>query len=131
MKELSAQNQELIEKNLTLQEHLGQLDQSKQLPLECMQLSEKLHRELAKNLQDLQAICNILTQRTQGKDPSLSLLLGIQSMHYSSTEGDWQNTELLTKKLAEVRQLGRDIDELRTMISDRYAQDMGDNCITQ
>ncbi|XP_032900961.1 centrosomal protein of 85 kDa isoform X2 [Amblyraja radiata] len=131
MKELSAQNQELIEKNLTLQEHLGQLDQSKQLPLECMQLSEKLHRELAKNLQDLQAICNILTQRTQGKDPSLSLILGIQSMHYSSTEGDWQNTELLTKKLAEVRQLGRDIDELRTMISDRYAQDMGDNCITQ
>lgn len=53
------------------------------------------------------------------------------AMHYSSTEGDWQNTELLTKKLAEVRQLGRDIDELRTMISDRYAQDMGDNCITQ
>ncbi|XP_078279353.1 centrosomal protein of 85 kDa isoform X2 [Rhinoraja longicauda] len=132
MKELSAQNQELIEKNLTLQEHLGQLDQSKQLPLECMQLSEKLHRELARSLYDLQAICNILTQRTQGKDPSLSLLLGIQSMHYSSTEeGDWQNIELLTKKLAEVRQLGRDIDELRATISDRYARDMGDNCITQ
>ncbi|XP_051892189.1 centrosomal protein of 85 kDa isoform X2 [Pristis pectinata] len=81
MKELSAQNQELIEKNLTLQEQLGQLDQNKQLPLECMQLSEKLHRELARSLHDLQAICNILTQRTQGKDPNLSLLLGIQCKH--------------------------------------------------
>ncbi|XP_048468981.1 centrosomal protein of 85 kDa isoform X1 [Rhincodon typus] len=132
MKELSAQNQELIERNLTLQEQLGQLDQSRQPPSESMQLLEKLHRELARSLHDLQAICNILTQRTQGKDPNLSLLLGIQSMHYSSAEeGNWQNTELLTKRLAEVRQLGRDIDELRTRISDRYAQDMGDNCITQ
>lgn len=39
--------------------------------------------------------------------------------------------ETLTKKLSEVCQLRRDIDELRTTISDRYAQDMGDNCITQ
>ncbi|XP_067867551.1 centrosomal protein of 85 kDa isoform X2 [Heterodontus francisci] len=132
MKELSAQNQELIERNLTLQEQLGQLDQNKQLPTESLQLLERLHRELARSLHDLQAICNILTQRAQGKDPNLSLLLGIQSMHYSNAEeGDWQNMELLTKRLAEVRQLGRDIDELRTRISDRYAQDMGDNCITQ
>ncbi|GCC26815.1 centrosomal protein of 85 kDa isoform X1 [Chiloscyllium punctatum] len=132
MKELSAQNQELIEKNLTLQEQLAQLDQSKQLPSESMHLLGRLQRELARSLHDLQAICNILTQRTQGKDPNLSLLLGIQSMHYSSAEeGNWQNTELLTKRLAEVRQLSRDIDELRTRISDRYAQDMGDNCITQ
>ncbi|XP_078423336.1 centrosomal protein of 85 kDa [Cetorhinus maximus] len=132
MKELSAQNQELIERNLTLLEQLGQLDQSKQLPSESMQLLERLHQELARSLHDLQSICNILMQRAQGKDPNLSLLLGIQSMHYSSAEeGDWQNMELLTKRLAEVRQLGRDIDELRTRISDRYAQDMGDNCITQ
>ncbi|XP_072357116.1 centrosomal protein of 85 kDa isoform X2 [Scyliorhinus torazame] len=132
MKELSAQNQELIERNLTLQEQVGQLDQSKKLPSESMQLLERLHLELARSLHDLQAICNILTQRAQGKDPNLSLLLGIQSMHCSNAEeGDWQNMELLTKRLTEVRQLGRDIDELRTRISDRYAQDMGDNCITQ
>lgn len=46
------------------------------------------------------------------------------------TEND-QNPETLTKKLSDVCQLRRDIDELRTTISDRYAQDMGDNCITQ
>lgn len=37
----------------------------------------------------------------------------------------------LRAKLLEVRQLREDIDELRTIISDRYAQDMGENCVTQ
>lgn len=46
------------------------------------------------------------------------------------TENDY-SPETLTKKLSDVCQLRRDIDELRTTISDRYAQDMGDNCITQ
>uniref|UniRef100_A0A4W3K1V8 Centrosomal protein 85 n=1 Tax=Callorhinchus milii TaxID=7868 RepID=A0A4W3K1V8_CALMI len=134
MKELSAQNQELIEKNLTLQEQLGQsrVGQSTQLPPKTIQLTEKLHRELAKCLSDLQAICNVLAQRAQGKDPNLSLLLGIQSIHhFSAEEEDWQNVDLLIKKLADVKQLHREIDDLRTTISDRYAQDMGDNCITQ
>jgi centrosomal protein CEP85 len=46
------------------------------------------------------------------------------------TEND-HSPETLTKRLSDVCQLRRDIDELRTAISDRYAQDMGDNCITQ
>ncbi|EDL05084.1 mCG113054, isoform CRA_b [Mus musculus] len=46
------------------------------------------------------------------------------------TEND-HSPETLTKKLSDVCQLRRDIDELRTTISDRYAQDMGDNCVTQ
>ncbi len=37
----------------------------------------------------------------------------------------------LRAKLVEVCQLRKDIDELRTLISDRYAQDMGENCVTQ
>lgn len=41
------------------------------------------------------------------------------------------STEALTQKLSDVHQLRRDIDELRTTLSDCYAQDMGDNCITQ
>lgn len=46
------------------------------------------------------------------------------------TEND-HSPETLTKKLSDVCQLRRDIDELRTTISDRYAQDMGDSCVTQ
>lgn len=44
---------------------------------------------------------------------------------------DWMNPEVLQKKLVEVQQLRRDVEELRNVILDRYAQDMGENCITQ
>ncbi|XP_010222517.1 PREDICTED: centrosomal protein of 85 kDa-like, partial [Tinamus guttatus] len=81
---------------------------------------------------DLKALCSILTQRAQGKEPNLSLLLGIRSLSCSAEENEnYHSTETLSKKLLDVCQLRKDIDELRTMMSDRYAQDMGDNCITQ
>lgn len=44
---------------------------------------------------------------------------------------DWLSSEVLQRKLAEAQQLRRDVEQLRTTISDRYAQDMGENCITQ
>ncbi|XP_043939856.1 centrosomal protein of 85 kDa [Protopterus annectens] len=132
VKELSVQNQDLMEKNLTLQEQLTQSCQRMSLSRETFQLTQKLHTEMFTCLRHLQSVCKILMQRTQGKDPNLSLLLGMQSMQ-SSTEddGNWQSPELLKKKLSEVQQLHTDIEELRTTISDHYAQDVGENCITQ
>uniref|UniRef100_H0WZU5 Centrosomal protein 85 like n=2 Tax=Otolemur garnettii TaxID=30611 RepID=H0WZU5_OTOGA len=93
---------------------------------------DQLFKEMSYCLFDLKALCSILNQRAQGKEPNLSLLLGIRSMNCSAeeTEND-QSQETLTKKLSDVCQLRKDIDELRTTISDRYAQDMGDNCVTQ
>lgn len=44
---------------------------------------------------------------------------------------DWMSPEVLQKKLIEAQQLRRDVEELRNVILDRYAQDMGENCITQ
>lgn len=44
---------------------------------------------------------------------------------------DWMSPEVLQKKLVEAQQLRRDVEELRNVILDRYAQDMGENCITQ
>lgn len=75
--QLSAQNQDLIEKNLTLQEHLRQTQPGSPSPPDTAQLAFELHQELACCLQDLQAVCSIVTQRAQGHDPNLSLLLGI------------------------------------------------------
>ncbi|KFZ63895.1 Centrosomal protein of 85 kDa [Antrostomus carolinensis] len=114
VKELSMQNQDLIEKNLTLQERLRQAELT-------------MH-----GLQDLQSVYSIVTQRAQGKDPNLSLLLGIRSVQHSAKErDDLLNPDGLAKKLVEVKQLHKEVEDLRTAISDRYAQDMGDNCITQ
>ncbi|NWH73246.1 CEP85 protein, partial [Piaya cayana] len=126
-------NQDLIEKNLTLQEQLRQAELATQpLPAETARLFQELHSELASCLQDLQSVYSIVTHRAQGKDPNISLLLGIRSVPHSARErDDLLSPEGLTKKLVEVKQLHKEVEDLRTAISDRYAQDMGDNCITQ
>uniref|UniRef100_A0A8C9H7H1 Centrosomal protein 85 n=1 Tax=Piliocolobus tephrosceles TaxID=591936 RepID=A0A8C9H7H1_9PRIM len=130
VKELSVQNQDLIEKNLTLQEHLRQAQPGSPPSPDTAQLALELHQELASCLQDLQAVCSIVTQRAQGHDPNLSLLLGIHSQH-PETQLDLQKPDVIKRKLEEVQQLRRDIEDLRTTMSDRYAQDMGENCVTQ
>lgn len=68
-----------MEKNLTLQEHLRQIEPGQLLSDETAHLIQELHRELASCLQDLQSVYSVVTQRAQGKDPNLSLLLGICS----------------------------------------------------
>ncbi|XP_029902753.1 centrosomal protein of 85 kDa-like isoform X2 [Myripristis murdjan] len=105
-------------------------------PVSHVELPEAgcLLKEMSLCLLDLQALCSILAQRAQGKEPNLALLLGIKSMSVSGEENDNRVVVVedeLRAKLLEVGQLRRDIDELRKNISDRYAQDMGDNCVTQ
>ncbi|XP_030637860.1 centrosomal protein of 85 kDa [Chanos chanos] len=140
MKELSGQNQELMEQNLTLQERLEEVEKGKLSALEHSspsqatgaRLTRQLHREMTACLSDLRSLCNVLTQRAQGRDPNLSLLLGIHSPPTAEEPlEDCLSPEVLQKKLAEAQQLRRDVEELRTTVSDRYAQDMGENCITQ
>uniref|UniRef100_A0A3B5MPY9 Centrosomal protein of 85 kDa-like CC4 coiled-coil domain-containing protein n=1 Tax=Xiphophorus couchianus TaxID=32473 RepID=A0A3B5MPY9_9TELE len=133
MKELSAQNQELIEQNLTLQEQMSDPEQrisnqaSSVLEPAGAHLTQRLHSEIASCLGDL-----ILTQRARGQDPNLSLLLGLTSPPaVSEQDEDWMEPDVLQKKLVEAQQLRRDVEELRNVILDRYAQDMGENCITQ
>ncbi|XP_010883710.1 centrosomal protein of 85 kDa [Esox lucius] len=138
MKELSAQNQELMEQNLTLHERLddSELKDLDRMPSSLRpagaRLTQRLHGEMASCLSDLRSLCNVLTQRAQGRDPNLSLLLGIASPPPMAEEvEDWLSPEILQRKLTEAQQLRRDVEELRTTVSDRYAQDMGENCITQ
>lgn len=132
---------------------------SSSMPLAGARLTQKLHAEIASCLSDLRSLCSILTQRAQGKDPNLSLLFGLTCKHWlhlfvdSATKKkkslilfiffftpapqltqpaeDWMNPEVLQKKLVEAQQLRRDVEELHKVILDRYAQDMGENCITQ
>ncbi|ELW48800.1 hypothetical protein TREES_T100021805, partial [Tupaia chinensis] len=132
------ENQRQTEEACSLLDHGQEADQSRQQtvlskrPLLDLTVIDQLFKEMSYCLFDLKALCSILNQRAQGKEPNLSLLLGIRSMNCSAeeTEND-HSPETLTKKLSDVCQLRRDIDELRTTISDRYAQDMGDNCVTQ
>ncbi|XP_078068845.1 centrosomal protein of 85 kDa-like isoform X2 [Mustelus asterias] len=131
MEDFSSKNQRVSE-NSTFDEQPQETEEPKQCSAEETSAIQQLLKEMSCCLHELRALCNILTQREQGKEPNLSLLLGIQSLHCSGDEGEnYQSGETLSKQLTDVCQLRKDIDELRTIISDRYAQDMGDNCITQ
>ncbi|XP_015264574.1 PREDICTED: centrosomal protein of 85 kDa-like [Gekko japonicus] len=125
------ENQRFMEENASLREQIHQMEQSRQPVAEKLPVADQLFKEMAHCLFDLKALCSILTHRAQGKEPNLSLLLGIRSMNCSAEDESYHSTETLSKKLSEVCQLRKDIDELRTIISDCYAQDMGENCITQ
>ena len=41
------------------------------------------------------------------------------------------SVENSNKRLLEVRKLRQDIDQLRTLLSNQYAETIGDNCVTQ
>ncbi|XP_061676579.1 centrosomal protein of 85 kDa [Syngnathoides biaculeatus] len=132
MKEIASQNQDLMEQNLTLEEQMSTKEASSTLQPAGAHLTQRLLKELASCLSDLRSLCSILTQRAQGQDPNLSLLLGLTStIPMAENDEDWISPEALHKKLVEAQQLRRDVEELRNVIRDRYAQDMGDNCITQ
>lgn len=81
-------------------------------PLFDWTVIDQLFKEMSYCLLDLKALCSILNQRAQGKEPNLSLLLGIRSMSCSAdqTEND-HSSETLAKRLSDVCQLRRDIDD--------------------
>lgn len=63
----------------------GQLEKllvSRQPLSEKMPVAEQLFKEMSHCLFDLKALCSILNQRAQGKEPNLSLLLGIRCKWY-------------------------------------------------
>ena len=47
-------------------------------PLSDLSVIDQLFKEMSYCLFDLKALCSILNQRAQGKEPNLSLLLGIR-----------------------------------------------------
>ncbi|XP_075051867.1 centrosomal protein of 85 kDa isoform X2 [Mixophyes fleayi] len=131
VKELAVQNQDLMERNVTLKEKLNLASvEAQPTDVEASQLFT-LYKEMNHCQKDLRSICSLLSQRVQGVDPNLSMLLGIHSAPILDDQEEALDAFSLARYLNDVDQLKRDIEELRTTISDRYAQDMGDNCITQ
>jgi centrosomal protein CEP85 len=57
--------------------------------------------------------------------------LSSSATQHPGTQLDLQKPDVIRRKLEEVQQLRHDIEDLRTSLSDRYAQDMGENCATQ
>lgn len=77
-------------------------------------------------------LCRLLMTLGQNCMSEVTPLSDSPAAQYSAKEkDDLLSPDVLAKKLVEVKQLHKEVEDLRTAISDRYAQDMGDNCITQ
>lgn len=126
VKEVSAHNQELMEQSVCLRERL-----ETESSVCDVRLTRQLLTEMALCLTDLRSLCSVLTHTAHGQDPNLSMLLGISAPALSEPCDDWLNPAVLQNKLQEALQLRQDVEELRNTVSDRYAQDMGENCTTQ
>ncbi|TUA69867.1 Centrosomal protein of 85 kDa [Bagarius yarrelli] len=126
VKEVSTHNQELMEQSVCLRERL-----ETESSVCDVRLTQQLLTEMALCLTDLRSLCSVLTHTAHGQDPNLSMLLGISAPAVSAPCDDWLNPAVLQNKLQEALQLRRDVEELRNTVSDRYAQDMGENCTTQ
>ncbi|XP_056413416.1 centrosomal protein of 85 kDa isoform X2 [Hyla sarda] len=131
VRDLATQNQDLMERNVTVQEHL-RLASVRAQPADG-QASQlfTLYKEMNRCQKNLRSICCLLSQRVQGVDPNLSMLLGVHSAADLDDPEEDLDFFSVERYLSGVEKLKRDIEELRTTISDCYAQDMGDNCIAQ
>ncbi|XP_064628328.1 centrosomal protein of 85 kDa-like [Lineus longissimus] len=127
IKELGRQNQDLMEKNMILQDKAKELDRL--LSSDQQKIQRKLVREMNTSITELQSLIEICMERSQGQDPNISVLLGVRapSMAESEEEADANDVPALKKKLAQVRGLRKEIDKMRELISNKYAEDMGDN----
>uniref|UniRef100_A0A3B5LBP7 Centrosomal protein 85, like n=1 Tax=Xiphophorus couchianus TaxID=32473 RepID=A0A3B5LBP7_9TELE len=85
---------------------------------------DELLKEMSLCLLDLRGFCSILAQRAQGKEPNLSLLLG---MKCNLAEGE----EEPTCKLLQVGLLKRGIDDLRRTVAEYCPQYVAPSCATQ
>lgn len=139
MSKLVSQNQQLMEEKLSFLEQLRALESERTVSREAARINARLQRETQIAARDLEAVAQVLVQSSRGDDPNLSALLGVRASAVGLTDDEGEDfdtegnatVETATRKLADVRKLRRDIDELRSTLSNRYAENIGQNCATQ
>ncbi|XP_015772738.1 PREDICTED: centrosomal protein of 85 kDa-like [Acropora digitifera] len=133
LKEITANNQDLLEENLNLQGSCEQLQ--KLSSKEKSDVQRKLWKELSDCTSELKAVVQVCQERKEGKDPDMSVMLGLRS---TSTEADENESaaslddiSAIKSKLNAVKKLRLEVEGLRKFLSDQYAEDIGNNCRMQ
>ncbi|XP_060069670.1 centrosomal protein of 85 kDa-like [Ylistrum balloti] len=132
LKQLQTQNQELLDQNLTMREHIKHLEQ--QHSEDNQRLQRQFTTELGICFSELQALVQICVQRAEGQDPNMSDLLGVRADVETAANGGPQvEAQTMKQWLSKTQELRTEIEQLRVMICNKYAEDIGDNlnCTTQ
>ncbi|XP_038078379.1 centrosomal protein of 85 kDa-like isoform X2 [Patiria miniata] len=134
MTALAKQSQELYEHNLDVQERNQALE--KIASSDVIQSSHRLIKELGECVAELHGLVQVCTQTAEGQEPNVSVLLRFRTPSVSNpepegAEGGHLSSDTLHAKLKQVKDLRAEIDRLRSVVSNKYAEDMGNECITQ
>eukprot|EP00112_Aurelia_sp_Birch-Aquarium-sp1_P012010 Seg2521.5_Seg2521.6 transcript_id=Seg2521.5_Seg2521.6/GoldUCD/mRNA.D3Y31 product="Centrosomal protein of 85 kDa" protein_id=Seg2521.5_Seg2521.6/GoldUCD/D3Y31 len=135
VKQISSKNQDLMRDNLTLKEIHQEVDRL--TSPEVQQAHFQVHKELSSCVVEIKRLIDICSETAEGRDPNMSALLGIKG-HAGSPMDDSNELphdpfgiDSAKVKLTKIRQLRSEIDKLRTFVSDKYAEEVGNNCVTQ
>ena len=79
--QLATQSQELYDHNLSLQENVHTLE--KAAASDRSRLTTQLVKELTMCVQELQQLVELCSQRAEGQEPNVSLLLGFRCKFFS------------------------------------------------
>ncbi|KAJ7385731.1 regulation of mitotic centrosome separation [Desmophyllum pertusum] len=133
VKEIASHNQDLLEENLNLQCRCEQLQ--KLNSKEKLESQRKLWKELSDCTAELKAVVQVCRERKEGRDPDMSVLLGLRSTSIDEEETENKDVsddvDAVKSKINGVQQLRLDVEDLRKFISDQYAEDIGNNCRMQ
>ncbi|KAL5272444.1 hypothetical protein ACHWQZ_G000593 [Mnemiopsis leidyi] len=89
--------------------------------------SELLMAEYNAAFQDLNGVVEVCQMRAQGQQLDISLLLGLGSSPRPSNKEDLT----VEAQLRNIHTLRSNIENIRTLLSDLYAEDIGSQCPTQ
>jgi len=89
--------------------------------------SELLMAEYNAAFQDLNSVVEVCQMRVQGQQLDISLLLGLGASPRPSNKEDLT----VETQLRNIQALRSNIENIRTLLSDLYAEDIGNQCPTQ
>jgi len=89
--------------------------------------SELLMAEYNAAFQDLNSVVEVCQMRVQGQQLDISLLLGLGASPRPSNKEDLT----VESQLRNIQALRSNIENIRTLLSDLYAEDIGSQCPTQ
>uniref|UniRef100_A0A0K2TQS9 Uncharacterized protein n=1 Tax=Lepeophtheirus salmonis TaxID=72036 RepID=A0A0K2TQS9_LEPSM len=100
---------------------------------------QKLVKEFGVCLNEMNSLSILSKQVVSGEDPNLSLLLGVERLSatflpLSEVKDSEDKLYTLKSQLVELKKIKKEISEMRQILADKYAENLGNNmtsCITQ
>lgn len=134
MNDLVTQNQSLVHQNLSLQETQSELARAvSPVPGQNIELTQKLSQELTLCVEDFESLVSLASSILEGKDPNTSLLLGVKGSGFSIEPSfSCDDTGIRPEKqLEHVQKLHSEVERLRTVLTEQYADQMASQCTVQ